>query len=296
MLEVVFGESAEGTLKYAQHCRENRAFYGKNMMPEKEEQMKCRKRALLGEDTGDVFCFGSDYSIGDISQDGLSQNRVESMEHLFSVFPKSLAWRKRAIQKSAENLEQLIKRAEQGESVRIWYSEQPYDYCGICWLIAQLKSRMKTMPVLCGINLPNVVKKGDTLCSYMGWGGVPPEEIYAFLPLETTLSPACITAALIKWQEMQEKNSALRVVLNGNVQSVAENFYDPFIADELDKMDEEFSEAKLIGNVMGKYQLGIGDEWIALRIEAMIKAGKLLPITESEPDGSIYRRNLKKLR
>ena len=55
MLEVVFSESAEGTLKYAQHCRENRDFYGKNMLPEKEKQVKCRKRVSLGEDTKDVF-------------------------------------------------------------------------------------------------------------------------------------------------------------------------------------------------------------------------------------------------
>lgn len=38
----------------------------------------------------------------------------------------------------------------------------------------------------------------------------------------------------------------------------------------------------IIGRVLGKYQLGIGDSWIALRIEEMIRSGKLEAVT-SEP-------------
>ncbi len=59
-------------------------------------------------------------------------------------------------------------------------------------------------------------------------------------------------------------------------------------------MDNEFHEAIVIGNILSKYQLGIGDAWIALRIEKMIENGILIPLTQPKPGDMIYRRMLRK--
>lgn len=83
-------------------------------------------------------------------------------------------------------------------------------------------------------------------------------------------------------------------MLNGKLVSVPESLYDTFILRELEKQDNEFKEARLVGQVLGKYQLGIGDAWIALRIEQFIKDGLLIPITAPEPDAPIYHRTLQK--
>lgn len=64
--------------------------------------------------------------------------------------------------------------------------------------------------------------------------------------------------------------------------------------DVLWKEGDKFKEAQLVGQVLGKYQLGIGDAWIALRIEQFIKEGLLNPITAPEPDAPIYHRILQK--
>lgn len=45
-------------------------------------------------------------------------------------------------------------------------------------------------------------------------------------------------------------------------------------------------------SVLGKYQLGIGDIWVASRIDAMVANGEL-EIAEPSEDGS-YRRKLRK--
>ena len=47
--------------------------------------------------------------------------------------------------------------------------------------------------------------------------------------------------------------------------SVSETLYDTFILRELDTLDDEFKESVLVGQVLGKNPLGIGDGWIALR-------------------------------
>jgi len=51
----------------------------------------------------------------------------------------------------------------------------------------------------------------------------------------------------------------------------------------------------VIGRVLGKYRPGIGDSWIALRIEEMIRAGKLEALTKANKDMPTYHRLLKKL-
>ncbi|MDL2295045.1 DUF3658 domain-containing protein, partial [Ruminococcaceae bacterium OttesenSCG-928-D13] len=55
-----------------------------------------------------------------------------------------------------------------------------------------------------------------------------------------------------------------------------------------------FQEAMVIGRVLGKYRLGIGDAWVAHRIEGMIRQGKLEPTTEASKDSPIYHRKLRK--
>ncbi|MFR4475130.1 MAG: DUF3658 domain-containing protein, partial [Blautia wexlerae] len=96
------------------------------------------------------------------------------------------------------------------------------------------------------------------------------------------------------WVELQQENATLRAVLNGKLVSAPECLYDTFILRELEKQENEFNEARLVGQVLGKYRLGIGDAWIALRIEQFIKDGLLIPITVPEPGTPIYHRILQK--
>ena len=99
-----------------------------------------------------------------------------------------------------------------------------------------------------------------------------------------------------RWEELQQENATLRAVLNGKLVSVPDSLYDIFILRELEKQEDEFNEAQLVGQVLGKYQLGIGDAWIALRIEQFIRDGLLIPITAPESDAPIYHRILQKAR
>lgn len=244
---------------------------------------------------GSVVCFSNDLSIGDISGDCLSQKRLHSISETYSLFCEECSYYLDNIKKAKETLDELIRRSSSGEAIRIWYSEQPYEYCGMCWLISELKKRMPEPPHISAIKLPNRVESGDTIISYLGWGSVSPEEFYKFLPLEKEVIPAFVCSATLKWREMQEQNTSLRAVINGTLQSVPEDFYDSFIKREITGIDEEFHEVVLIGNVIGKYQLGIGDIWIALRIEKMIENGSLVPLTKPEPGDTIYRRMLKKI-
>ena len=315
MLEVVFSKSAEGSLKVAQHCADSCIGSAESVFcltddgsdpsdesmaqaqQKAEERLKRRQKEAvsLGGDSRDVFCFSNDLSTGDISGDCLSENRSNYIAYAYSLFHEECVYCLADLKETKKTLDELIRRSRTGETIRIWYSDQPYEYCGVCWFLSELKKRVEKLPRICRIKLPNLVESENTMINYMGWGGVSPEEFYKFLPLQKEVTPVFISAAAFKWSELQEENSPLRAVINGNVQSVPEDFYDSFIRKEIDKMDHEFPEAVLIGHILGKYQLGIGDIWIALRIEKMIESGILVPITQPEPGDTIYRRMLKKL-
>lgn len=72
-----------------------------------------------------------------------------------------------------------------------------------------------------------------------------------------------------------------------------EDFYDWLLLRELDKLSGEFQEARLIGEVLGRYQLGLSDCWLALRIEDMISRGTLEAVTSPPADGPNYHRVLR---
>ncbi len=55
------------------------------------------------------------------------------------------------------------------------------------------------------------------------------------------------------------ENAPLRAVVNGRLMSVPEDWYDPFLRREIAARPAEFSAAQVVGTVLGKYQLGIGD-------------------------------------
>ncbi len=69
---------------------------------------------------------------------------------------------------------------------------------------------------------------------------------------------------------MQE-NAVLRASVNGKPMSVRESFYDFMIENTL--TEEPQQEAEVLGNVLGEYEPGIGDGWLAHRIEAGIRKG-----------------------
>lgn len=315
MLEVVFCPGAEFSLQRAQR-------YGSGTYPqeaigvciacadgtatapdalakaqqqfEERERSRWKNAVALGGKPEDVLCFGTPWSIGDISGDCLSQARVDDLTQRFSGLPEVLSGYLEAIEKSRKNLETLLRRAAEGESVRIWYSEMPDEFCGMCWLISQLKHRLTVLPPIFVIKRPNQMRQKDVICRYQGWGEVCAHEFHTFLPLQQEVIPAFVTAAILKWQELQAQNAPLRATVNGSLMSVPENFYDFLLEQELVNTDDPFYEDHFLGGIIGKYPLWTNYIWIKLRCEEMVQQGILTPIPVPEAENAVRGRLLKK--
>lgn len=235
-------------------------------------------------------------SIGNISETGIGSEREEALSLLMGTFPDMASQVVGELLNTArKSYDVLLKQVQNGEAIRVWVSREPDAMCGLYWIMEQLRPiGLETLDVTL-MELPEWEERPDgTVVRYTGWGEVEPYRFGAMARLGKKLPVNALRGLASRWRELQQDNSTLRAVLNGKLVSVSEYLYDTFILRELDKQENEFKEAQLVGQVLGKYQLGISDAWIALRIEKFIKEGLLNPITAPEPDTPIYHRILQK--
>ncbi|KUO77481.1 MAG: hypothetical protein APF81_04765 [Desulfosporosinus sp. BRH_c37] len=123
------------------------------------------------------------------------------------------------------------------------------------------------------------------------WAELSPGQFYSFLSLEREMTNIEKRLQSSLWNDLKAENAPLRALVNGKLISVPEDFYDHIIIKNIP--DREFVMAQLIGTILGKYHLGVGDGWYALRIKKMIVDNKLEIVADkdtSHPYGKILRK------
>jgi len=319
MIEIVFSESAGGSLKVAQHFGEGK-YRGVSTVIlghsdgreatqeeleqarqefERKEQEAWEKAVPLGGRPSDVFCLAFALSIGDISETIPGIKRKEVIEKLYvRCYPEFDGFdAQRLVDKVGENLKIISKRLHEGEAVRIWYSDNPDELCGMYWFMSWLRQFYKELlPKVYVVKLPEYEEKDDnTIIQKFTWGEVGPEEWSQYIPLQKEATEAFVKMCAMQWNILQQENAKLRATLNGKLVSVSEDIYDYYILLEISSYEDQFNEARLIGTVLGKYQLGISDSFVHSRIENMIKEGQLEVESVAKKDMPIYSRVLKRL-
>lgn len=319
MIEIVFSDSACGSLKAAQHFGEGEysgsafaVLASDGSQPTMEEfrqaqqEFQASERAAwenavpMGGHIADIYGFSFYLSIGDISEHQLLQKRHEVLRRLFSIFPSDMNGTESAanvlIQQVHNTLQEVLSRSVGGESIRIWYSSQPDEACGLCWFLAQLENLKQPHGKVFLIKLPEIEQKQQEIVQHVSWGEIAPEEWIHYVPLQQQASPVFCQACAEKWHCLQQENTPLRAVLNGQLVSMPETLYDSVILREITAQGEIFHEAAVIGTILGRYQLGISDAWIAMRIQQMISDGILEPVSQPKKDDPLYHRKLRKIK
>lgn len=299
MMEVVFSGSACGSLKIARSCGKGTclsAFSRREGDAAPAVEQEGEHAAPLGDQIGDVYCFDLALSVGDLSEDGLGERRKAVLRAMLSLRPFEDAERQTEenLLRAGAALSSLLERYRRGEELRLWYSHTPDEECGMDWLMAQLQP-LKGQAAVRLVCLPHwEYGKENTVIERGTWGEVAPGEWGAYLSRQETARPDLVSACAMEWRRLREENAPLRAVLNGRLQSVPEELYDGFLLRELAAQPEEFKMAVVIGNVLGKYRLGISDTWLALRMEKMLREG-LLEVVRAAPEGDrSYSRTLRK--
>ena len=284
MIEILFGESEAASMKVAK----NKIVIGRVNGPTsvwmagKKTPPKKPFTGWIEGTSEEVICLAFMMDIGNIKEPMESSYRKEL---IYSMYAQNQWEQDEEIDEELKNtgdvyigeLHRLKDYLEHGETVRIWYSDAPYSRCGLYSLCQILIGYENEVSVL---KLPEYVVRDKDIVSYQSWSDVSAEEFAGFLPYEKSLSKEEVRMYATLWSRLVEDNSFLRAVINGKVISVPEDFYDFQIWKWLTNVP--MKEARLIGNILGHSQLGVGDWWYARRIEYYIEQGEILVVEDSE--------------
>lgn len=283
MIEVLFGESEAGSMKAAKNTVIRGVTDGPVSVWCAGKKKPPRRPPFAGwiEGTADeVICLGFMLDIGDIQESADSAYRKELIVSMYA----QEQWEqdadaekeiKETVDLYAGELLRLKAFLEDGEKIRIWYSDAPYSACGfrhLCRILQQYENEVYT------VKLPAYRMFENTITRYAGWGEVSAEEFAGFLTEEKRLSRAEIRMYASFWNELVEENSPLRAGVNGKIMSVPEQFYDFQIWKRL--TEKPVKECRLIGSILSE-EHSMGDWWYAKRIEAYIRQGKIRVVEDA---------------
>ena len=316
MTEIVFGESAGGSLKAAMHFDQNAVggaigviiTHDDGRQATKKEVREARRQAALAireqwqdgtkmdGQSQDVYAFPLALSIGEIADGPFAAARRQVLHRLYRPFTSAKEIADELIGQSQKSFADVLARFGNGQDVRIWYSDQPDEQCALCWLLAQLSAHSHCAKGrIWLVKLPGWQTAPDSqIVRHTSWGELTPGEWAAYLPLQQLAPAALCQAAAQYWQRLQRENAPLRALVNGILCSVPTHFYDVFIEQAIARQPAEFHQAQVIGQILGQYQLGITDAWLALRMEQMIAKGRLIPVTQPPDQGPAYHPILRK--
>ncbi|MHB8129222.1 MAG: DUF3658 domain-containing protein [Mobilitalea sp.] len=296
MIEVMFGESEGGAMKVAKNYQkpdfDNSVISWIGKKPNKEEFNKMFDGKAVGGNSSEVVCIPFMLDIGDISEPIDSDYRQHLIWEMYTISGmddiRTLKWLDESWEKSLKEIERLKNYASNGEAFRLWYSDAPYSACGLYYMCNLLRESNCKISI---IKLPSYMQLSDNeIQFYVSWNEIDAGKFYKFLSFEKELSYCERRSFSSNWVELKEEKSTLRAFVNGKVIGVPEDFYDHIIRKEIP--DGEFIMARLIGNILGKHPLGIGDWWYAKRINKMIEQGYLEVVQKQK---EIYRQVLKKV-
>ena len=291
MIEVLFGESEAASMKVAKNTivigktdgPTSVWFAGKKKPPVKPSE------GWIARTPEEVICLAFMLDIGDIKEELDSQYRKELIYSMYSrgqwgndsEMDTELQKTHKAYVNELKRLKEYLKN---GEMIRVWYSDAPYSRCGFYNLCSMLEDFENEIHV---VKMPEYKIRENSIVIFQNWGEVAAEEFSGFLPYEKSLSNTEIRMYSILWKQLKEENYSLRAVVNGKLVSVPENFYDFLIWQRL--TSKPIKEARLIGDILGHFPIGIGDWWYAKRIDKLIAQGKIKVVENSD---RLYARTI----
>lgn len=283
MIEILFYESEAASMKAAKNKIVIGAVNGPTSVFAAGKKIPPQKpfTGWIEGTSEEVICLGFMLDIGNIKEPVDSVYRKELIYSMYAQnqWEQDIEW-DNEINKAGEiyirELFRLKQFLNQGETVRIWYSDAPYSRCGfyhLCQILEKYENEIRV------VKIPEYVVREKDITVYKNWNEVAAEEFAGFLSFEKSLSKEEVRMYSSLWNDLVEDNSPLRAVVNGKVLGVPEDFYDFQIWKRL--TENPIKEVRLIGDILGHSQISIGDWWYAKRIEYYIQHKKIRIVEDS---------------
>jgi len=284
MIEIAFGESPAGALKLAKSMKHGDRLNGVigvigGTGKEQREAMKPRDWAgtTMAGSSKDVEALTLALDIGDISDMDTGMNaRKKLLDDLFANFPgvSDEIW-----ETNQHALARLREAKAAPEPVRMWIcGSDPAELCGLYFVCRLMVDARTPLSV---VRVPEQIEKDGSIISYRNTGEINPEAFGALTEYEEPISELRRRACANIWSGLVRENAPLRAVINGSLIGVPKDFYD--FALRANMTDGESKVGQLIGKTLGQIS-GVGDQWLFLRVQAMLQSGELIAVSSATGD------------
>lgn len=174
--------------------------------------------------------------------------------------------------------EYLCKAIAKKEPLRIWYSENPRELCGLYYLCSLLKDYSAD---IYAVRVPERIKykKERKYQLVYSTGQLDSDNAGRIVESAVKLTTGEIKMYAEEWESLKQENAPLRTVIAGKIVSVSEFFYDTtiwrYIPTEPKAEERVFREAL---SAMPYIQQG----WLTLRIQKMIDNGHIEVVKDNK--------------
>lgn len=163
-----------------------------------------------------------------------------------------------------------LSKMDSSDTLYLWYGSSE-EFCGMLYTLELLKDRKLNTYIIDVKEI--VIKYKDIKFKARSTGEIIPKNIEKYAAAKRKLDSNEYRKFLDTWESLKQDNSILRVLKDGKVKSVDEDYFD---IDILKYTSKEFrNPIRTIGEVLGKSEERISDEYIFWRIKELIKAGKI---------------------
>ena len=252
MLDICFGDSEGGTIKVA-----------------------------LGKK--DVVFLYTDLAYGKIDPENFENARIQRLKDYFRGCAASevISY----FNDRKDSFERVLAAAKAGEELRIWCSDCPFSKAGLYHLIYNLQNTNCTIYV---IELPAKDNNIESKDRETSWAEMSLRNIAYAALVPRVLTNYDKKSIANKWRKLVDENAMLRLNINGELCSLAEDYLDEDFLNYLPQGEQTLSN--YIGILMLNCIHCIDITFITQRIEHLIAIGKILVIKRADEDkGEHYR-------
>ncbi|MGW6193323.1 DUF1835 domain-containing protein [Bacillus cereus] len=231
-----------------------------------------------------IICINEDFSIGPIHKLELNEGMQERKQWLKEMLTKTgpvsdkdyLDWIETILKKNS----QIATDVPNDSKIILWHGNNTSDEIGlrfVAFLLQNKNIQFEEVNVteysrhieykvrdLQNKEIPYVIR---------GLGEMPPKLILDALQMKNNMSHLTIESLINDWEKWSQTKDVLRILLNGKLVAVSEDYYDASILENTSKEYQKVS--RIVGEVMGESNQCIGDTYLAFRVYQLIQQGKL---------------------
>ena len=174
-----------------------------------------------------------------------------------------------------EDYQFFLNDLKTGLPIRIWCTNSPGALCDFLYVLYKCRDKKNPISI---IDLPPYSKRTQ-YGPLISWQKICPGDISKYYH-ERILSYEQKISLCKKWEQLVNENTLLRVIVNGQLVSVSEDFYDPIIYGFM--TSEPFKVSEFILDFMSAHLFCDNDFIISERIKYFVSCNKVSVLKKSD--------------